>query len=197
MCPGGCSDTSVGPVDLTGKKVQLTLADNSALVAVGGSVRNTFTEDNGGKLVIVVRTAANKFQTMSTTCTHEGEIIGNPNGNKAICPRHGAQFSAAEGNFGAKSADKAQARFKRSQQRLTLLMASSKFHFELPNPNAAASRRKRRHFIFADLGGMEGKFIESHTPLRPVRVHFPCRRAERATHHGHHRKFRRNALFVR
>jgi len=100
-CVGGCSDTSVGSVGLTGKKVQLTLADNPTLVPVGGSIRKAFTEGNGGKPVIVVHTATNKFQTMSTTCTHEGEVIGNPNGNKAICPRHGAQFSTAEGNFGA------------------------------------------------------------------------------------------------
>lgn len=100
-CVGGCSDNSIGPVALTGKKVQITLADNPELATVGGSVRKTFTEGNDGKPVIVVRTASNKFQTMSTTCTHEGETIGTPNGNKVICPRHGAQFSTAEGNFGA------------------------------------------------------------------------------------------------
>lgn len=93
----GCSDTSTSP--LTGETVTLTLANESSLQSVGGSIRRTFGNNNNGLPVIVIRTAQDKFRTMSSYCPHEGGSVSSPSGGKAICSRHGAQFGTSEGNF--------------------------------------------------------------------------------------------------
>lgn len=82
-----------------GEKVTLTLANELGLQSVGGSIRRTFGNNNNGLPVIVIRTAQDKFRTMSSYCTHQGGSVSSPSGGKAICSNHGAQFGTSEGNF--------------------------------------------------------------------------------------------------
>ena len=101
MCSGGCSDDS-SSVALTGEKVTLVLANETALLTVGGSIRRAFGANmNSNRPVIVVRTAQDKFRAMSSYCPHEGGSVGSPTSGKAVCSKHGAQFSVSEGNFGS------------------------------------------------------------------------------------------------
>ena len=93
----GCSDSPTST--LTGEKVTVTLANESSLQSMGSSIRRTFGNNNNGLPVIVIRTAQDKFRTMSSYCTHEGGSVASPSGGKAICSKHGAQFGTSEGNF--------------------------------------------------------------------------------------------------
>ena len=99
LCTSGCSnDSATSP--LTGEKVTLILANETELQKIGGAIRRAFGANmNSNRPVIVVRTAQDKFRAMSSYCPHEGGSIGNPIGNKAICPKHGAEFGLSEGNF--------------------------------------------------------------------------------------------------
>jgi len=54
---------------------------------------------NGGYLVtkgiVVARTLAGDFIAVSAACTHQGTNVNYAsNGNKFVCPNHGAQFSS-------------------------------------------------------------------------------------------------------
>ncbi len=54
---------------------------------------------NGGYLVtkgiVVARTLAGDFIAVSAACTHQGTSVNYAsNGNKFVCPNHGAQFSS-------------------------------------------------------------------------------------------------------
>lgn len=93
----GCSDSPTST--LTGEKVTVTLANESSLQSMGGSIRRTFGNNNNGLPVIVIRTAQDKFRTMSSKCPHEAGSVAAPSGGKAICSKHGAQFGTSEGNF--------------------------------------------------------------------------------------------------
>ena len=71
------NDTSTNPGDAgrTGQKVALTLPNGPALQSIGGFIRRSFSNNNGGKAVLVVRLASSgtdASKTMSTICTHEG-----------------------------------------------------------------------------------------------------------------------------
>ncbi len=50
--------TSPGDAGLTGQKVALTLANEPALQSLGGFIRRTFSNNNGGKAVLVIRVAS-------------------------------------------------------------------------------------------------------------------------------------------
>jgi nitrite reductase/ring-hydroxylating ferredoxin subunit len=93
----GCSDSSTST--LTGEIVTVTLANEPNLQSIGGSIRRTFGNNNNGLPVIVIRTAQDKFRTMSSKCPHEAGSVAAPSGGKAICSKHGAQFGTSEGNF--------------------------------------------------------------------------------------------------
>jgi len=98
MCTAGCSEDATSA--LTGEKVTLLLANETALQNVGGYITRTFGANmNANRPVIVIRTAQDKFRAMSTYCPHEGGTIGVSANSKAICPRHGAMFGLSEGNF--------------------------------------------------------------------------------------------------
>ncbi len=44
--------------------------------------------------VIIARTLAGAFIAVSASCTHQGtNVYYYSNGNKFVCPNHGAQFS--------------------------------------------------------------------------------------------------------
>lgn len=82
----------------------LTLANESALQGVGGSIRRSFGGNNGGNAVLVVRVSQSgsaAFKTMSVVCTHAGCAVNNPAGGQVSCPCHGSTFSAQAGNFAA------------------------------------------------------------------------------------------------
>ena len=94
----------VNPSPATGQKVTLTLANESALQSVGGSIRRTFDRNNAGNAVLVVRVSQNgatAFKTMSVVCTHAGCAVNNPAAGQVSCPCHGSTFSAQAGNFAA------------------------------------------------------------------------------------------------
>jgi len=94
--------TSPGTEPTTGQKVTLTLANEPTLQSVGGFVRRTFGNNNGGNPVLVVRTGSSgtgAFRTMSVVCTHAGCLIDNPSGGQCICECHGSVFGAAASNF--------------------------------------------------------------------------------------------------
>ena len=101
----GCKqDMGVNPSPVTGQKVTLTLANESALQSAGGSIRRTFDGNNGGNAVLVVRVSesgAADFKTMSVVCTHAGCAVNNPAGGQVRCPCHGSTFGAQAGNFAA------------------------------------------------------------------------------------------------
>jgi len=95
-------DTTVGPSPLTGQKVKLTLANESSLQAVGGFIRRTFGNNNGGNDALVVRVAqsgTSAFKTMSVVCTHAGCAVNNPSGSVVYCSCHGSAFGTQSGNF--------------------------------------------------------------------------------------------------
>jgi Rieske Fe-S protein len=99
------TDTSTNPIDasLTGQKVALTLANEPPLQNVGGFIRRTFSNNNGGKAALVIRVASSgtdAFKTMSTICTHAGCDVNNPGGGQLLCPCHGSVFSTQSGDFG-------------------------------------------------------------------------------------------------
>lgn len=75
-----------------GKKLQLDLAKNKALLKVGGAVTIALGD---GSSVAVVRTAAttNGFVAMNLSCTHQGVQV-EQQGTNWICPAHGSQFSS-------------------------------------------------------------------------------------------------------
>jgi Rieske Fe-S protein len=84
--------------------VALTLANESALKSVAGSIRRAFGGNNGGNAVLVVRVSQSgsaAFKTMSVVCTHAGCAVNNPAGGQVLCPCHGSTFSAQSGNFAA------------------------------------------------------------------------------------------------
>lgn len=101
---GSCifPDSTVDPSPTTGQKVKLTLANEPTLQVVGGFIRRTFGNNNGGNAVLVLRVAQNgtsAFKTMSVICTHAGCAVNNPSGNQVACPCHGSIFGAQNGNF--------------------------------------------------------------------------------------------------
>ncbi len=99
----GCKeDMGVNPSPVTGQKATLTLANESALQSVGGSIRRMFDGNNGGNAVLVVRVSQSgdaAFKTMSVVCTHAGCAVNNPAGGQVSCPCHGSTFGAQAGNF--------------------------------------------------------------------------------------------------
>ena len=47
------------------------------------------------KGIVVARTLAGDFIAVSAACTHQGTNVNYaPNGNKFVCPNHGAEFSS-------------------------------------------------------------------------------------------------------
>jgi Rieske Fe-S protein len=101
----GCFKNDNGPTapSLTGQKVTLTLASESALQNIRGSIRRSFGSNaNGGKEVIVMRLAQsgqNAFATASVVCTHQGCSVNNPSSGTINCPCHGSVFGAQSSNF--------------------------------------------------------------------------------------------------
>lgn len=72
-------------------RVEVTLAQNPALKAVGGVVR---IDGVGGRSIALVRTAKgrNGFTALDLRCTHQGWIV-EQDGDMWSCSNHGAAFA--------------------------------------------------------------------------------------------------------
>ncbi len=100
----GCSEDS--PTSLrTGERVPVNLNDSGfeALREVGGILRRSFgSTRNGGREVIIRRTAQTEFRVVSVVCPHAQCDVGAPNSTTVVCPCHQSTFSMQAGNFGAR-----------------------------------------------------------------------------------------------
>jgi nitrite reductase/ring-hydroxylating ferredoxin subunit len=100
----GTSATAADPasysVNGSGQLV-INLGIETGLSSVGSFIRKSYTGFNSGRGVIIVRTGASDYRAMSIVCPHAGALIDAPSGGKAICPRHQAEFSVSQSNFGA------------------------------------------------------------------------------------------------
>ena len=72
-------------------RIEVTLAQNPALKAVGGVVR---IDGVSGRSIALVRTAKgrNGFTALDLRCTHQGTIV-EQEGDMWSCPNHGAAFA--------------------------------------------------------------------------------------------------------
>jgi Rieske Fe-S protein len=73
-----------------GTQLVVTLANVSALTAVGGIAR---VDGNTSNPVALVHAAQSTYVALSMICPHQGATISVQSGG-FICPRHGARFSA-------------------------------------------------------------------------------------------------------
>ena len=98
----GCGKKmDAAPSSGTPQLVTLSLANEPTLATVGGYAIKTLQGVNGGSPVLVVRTGAQEFKTLSSSCTHEGGKLTTVSSGTAVCNLHGGQFSIAATNFGA------------------------------------------------------------------------------------------------
>ncbi len=89
----------------TGERVPVNLNDSGfePLREVGGILRRSFGSNrNGGREVIIRRTAQTEFRVVSVVCPHAQCDVGAQNSNTVVCPCHQSTFSMQAGNFGAR-----------------------------------------------------------------------------------------------
>ena len=86
-CSGVGLDSATGPSTVS---LSVNLADYPTLAIVGGVALVT----SSGVPLVIVRTGASSFVTLSRVCPHEGGIVGSNGAGGFTCPRHGAQFSS-------------------------------------------------------------------------------------------------------
>jgi cytochrome b6-f complex iron-sulfur subunit len=91
-----CSSETKQPTE-SGGTVELDLSTVPELQQVGGAVKRTFEQHNGGEPVLIIRLAEQQFVVFSTICTHAGCKVGLPQSGRIPCPCHGAQFATSDG----------------------------------------------------------------------------------------------------
>lgn len=84
----GCSSSD--PTVPSNVNVSVTIADYSALAAVGGMARLNGTSTP----IAVVRTATSTFRAFSLICPHESGSVGI-SGSGFQCSKHGATFNSS------------------------------------------------------------------------------------------------------
>lgn len=90
-------------VKSTGSTATLLIDNEEALKEIGGGVKKTFGSNNGGRPVIIVRTAADKFVAFSSVCPHAGCEVSAPEsaGDELVCNQpgcgHGSVFAPTTG----------------------------------------------------------------------------------------------------
>lgn len=84
-----CGATGLTGPGGSGGALTVTLANFSALSAVGGVAR---VDGGSGSPVALVRTGASSFVALSMICPHQGTTIGYT-GSGWLCPNHGARFT--------------------------------------------------------------------------------------------------------
>jgi Rieske Fe-S protein len=91
-----CSSETKQPTE-PGGTVELDLSTVPELQQVGGAVKRTFGQHNGGQPVLIIRLAEQQFVVFSTVCTHAGCEVGLPQSGRIPCPCHGSQFATSDG----------------------------------------------------------------------------------------------------
>jgi len=91
-CIGGlassCSENEGSPAPAP-TNVDFTLDISTGTLATNGG----FLVHNG---IVVARTTAGGFLAVAASCTHQGTNVNySAQGNKFICPNHGAQFNSS------------------------------------------------------------------------------------------------------
>ena len=75
------------------------IAEEPGLSSIGGAVKRTFGQHNGGRPIIIVRTGDTEFVALSSVCTHlqcEVNLPTDDNEN-LYCPCHSSEFLPATG----------------------------------------------------------------------------------------------------
>lgn len=92
-------------VKSTGEAATVNIGAEPALQEVGGAVKKTFAGNNGGRPVIIVRTADESFMVFTSVCTHTGCEVSAPRATDEafmICDLpgcgHGSAFSTTDGS---------------------------------------------------------------------------------------------------
>jgi thiosulfate dehydrogenase (quinone) large subunit len=97
----GCETTTVKPDPTAGgtnaNTATINIAQESALQAVGGATKKTFSRSDAGREVVIIRSAASQFLALSAICTHSQCSVELPVGTTLTCLCHGSRFSAATG----------------------------------------------------------------------------------------------------
>lgn len=84
---GACSTSSDSTAPSVPANTQIDVASYPALASVGGVAMVTA----GGAPIAVIRTSTTSFIALSRVCPHQGGIV-NEQGNRFVCPVHGATF---------------------------------------------------------------------------------------------------------
>ena len=97
-----CEDDSTrGPVDSNPGNtitVQLNIAEETRLQAVGGSLKRSFGSNNGGFPLIIVRTADDTFHAYTAKCTHQAcPVEEDLDSNRIWCACHDSYFDPKTG----------------------------------------------------------------------------------------------------
>ncbi len=116
-------DATRGPVDTdpgNAITVELNIAEEEKLQAVGGSLKRSFGSNNGGFPLIIVRTAEDRFRAYTAKCTHQAcPVEEDLVTNRIWCACHDSYFDPNTG-----------IPFEGSQARLPLQEFQSEFDAE-------------------------------------------------------------------
>ncbi len=93
----GCETDTVKSKD---EGYELDISTRNELSSLGGSIKETLSDYNNGKPVIIIRSEENKFTVLSAVCTHEGCPVNKPasGSDNILCLCHGSKFSSLDGN---------------------------------------------------------------------------------------------------
>jgi len=94
-----CSSETKQPTE-PGGTVELDLATVPELQRVGGSVKRTFGQHNGGRAVLIIRLGEREFVVFSAVCTHGGCDVELPQAGRIPCLPpcgHGSVFAVEDG----------------------------------------------------------------------------------------------------
>ena len=75
------------------------ISDYPTLQNINGYVKISITGRNNNKPIIIIRKSDTEFTVLSSTCTHQGCTVNDPNmSSKSIsCPCHGSRFNLVGG----------------------------------------------------------------------------------------------------
>ncbi|MFC1528715.1 ubiquinol-cytochrome c reductase iron-sulfur subunit [Candidatus Latescibacterota bacterium] len=93
----GCEKDTVKSKD---EGYAVDISTRTELSSLGSSIKETFSNNNSGKPVIIIRSEENSFTVLSAVCTHQGCFVNKPAsvGNNIFCSCHGSTFSALDGS---------------------------------------------------------------------------------------------------
>ena len=93
----GCETDTVKSKD---EGYGLDISTRTDLSSPGGSIKETFSDYNNGKPVIIIRSEENKFTVLSAVCTHQGCFVNKPasSSDNILCLCHASKFSSLDGS---------------------------------------------------------------------------------------------------